>query len=290
MVGYVYADQENRPPINIPAAAPTTYDGLTKPTPDSDFWNPANASFFQTPPAAPEKIPVTRGVTDPRMPTPDPGEQFVHITAQLFEPKIVPADNTPNQMKGFAVDYGSLKDCTAANIMQCYNITDVPVITALARNYAISDRWFASCPAQTWPNRALAHLGTSRGKVNNAPNDPLHYDAPTIFNVLESLTFAPWGELVTWGVYNDTILPSLTRLQLPKLWDPVLDGHFHFFQTFKQHAHDGTLPTYSFIEPSFTLDPNDEHPPHDVRLGEQFIHDVYQAVSTGKGWEQTRCC
>ena len=93
--------------------------------------------------------------------------------------------------------------------------------------------------------------------------------------------------MVTWGVYNDTILPSLTRLQLPRLWDPVLDGHFHYFETFKQQRCDGTLPTYSFIEPSFTIDPNDEHPPHDVRLGEQFIHDVYQAVSTGKDWEQT---
>ena len=50
---------------------------------------------------------------------------------------------------------------------------------------------------------------------------------------------------------------------------------------------DGSLPLDSFIEPSFTIDPNDEHPPHDVRLGEQFIHDVYQAVSTGRDWEQT---
>jgi hypothetical protein len=57
----------------------------------------------------------------------------------------------------------------------------------------------------------IAHsfiLGTSRGKVNNAPNDPFHYDVPTIFNVLEELDFTPWGELVTWGVYNDTILPA----------------------------------------------------------------------------------
>jgi phospholipase C len=190
-------------------------------------------------------------------------------------------------MKGFALDYGSLKDCKAENIMQCYSTAQVPVITALAQNYAVSDQWYASSPTQTWPNRAFAHLGTSRGKVNNAPNDPFHYDIPTIFNVLEKLTYSPWGELVTWGVYNDTILPPLTRLQLPRLWDPLLDGHFHYFETFKQHARDGALPTYSFIEPSFVIDPNDEHPPHDVRLGEQFINDVYQAVSTGKAWEQT---
>lgn len=290
MVGYVYAQQQNQPPINIPApeqGSPTTYDGLTNPAPNSNFWNPGNASFFDNPPAPPQKIFVTQGAADFRMPNPDLGEEFVHMTSQLFGPNVTPAQNAPNQMKGFALDYGSLKGCTAANIMKCYSVDEVPVITALARAYAISDRWFASSPTQTWPNRAFVHLGTSRGKVNNAPYDPLHYDVPTIFNVLEDLTFTPWGELVTWGVYNETILPSLTRLQLPRLWDPLLDGHFHSFDSFKQQAHDGALPTYSFLEPSFTIDPNDEHPPHDVRLGEQFINDVYQAVREGKNWEQS---
>ena len=290
MVGYVYADKENHPPINIPPpaeGAPTAYDGLSKPAADSDFWNPSNANFFGDPPAEPQKIPVTALVTDFRMPNPDPGEEFVHITSQLFGPMVSPAQNDLHPMKGFALDYGSLKDCAAANIMQCYGAAQVPVITTLAQSYAISDRWYASSPTQTWPNRAFVHLGTSRGKVNNAPNDPFHYNVPTIFNVLEDLNYTPWGEVITWGVYNDTILPSLTRLQLPRLWDRVLDGHFHFFETFKQQALDGTLPTYSFIEPSFTIDPNDEHPPHDVRLGEQFIHDVYQTVSSGKEWEQT---
>jgi phospholipase C len=291
MVGYVYDGDGNRPPINIPQPAessPTTYDGLRKPAPDNDFWNPSNADFFGDPSAVPDKIFATEAGTDFRMPISDPGEEFVHMNSQLFGPKVTsPTQSDPLQMKGFALDYGSLENCSAANIMQCYSATQVPVITALARAYAISDRWHASSPTQTWPNRAFVHLGTSLGKVNNAPNDPFHYDVPTIFNVLEGLNFTPWGELVTWSVYNDTILPSLTRLQLPRLWDTKLDGHFHDFATFKQHAGDGTLPTYSFIEPSFTIDPNDEHPPHDVRLGEQFIHDVYQAVSTGKDWAKT---
>jgi phospholipase C len=265
----------------------TTYEGLSKPVAESDFWNPGNANFFGDPGAVPEKILVTEQVTDFRMPNPDPGEEFMQITSQLFEPMVRPDPTAPHQMKGFALDYGSIKNCMAANIMQCYSAEQVPVITSLAQSYAISDRWHAPSPTQTWSNRAFAHLGTSRGKANNAPNDPFHYDVPTIFNVLGDLNYTPWGELVTWGVYNDTILPSLTRLQLPRLWDPVLDGHFHFFETFKQQAIDGTLPTYSFVEPSFTIDPNDEHPPHDVRLGEQFIHDVYQAVSSGKEWEQT---
>ena len=92
------------------------------------------------------------------------------------------------------------------------------------------------------------------GQGNNTPYDPFHYDVPTIFNVLEGLAYTPLGELVTWGVYNDTILPSLTRLQLPRLWDPALDGHFHFFETFKQHAHNGLfLPTASSNRASLSI-------------------------------------
>jgi phospholipase C len=52
LVGYVYAGDGNRLPINIPQPAegsPTTYDGLSKPAADSDFWNPSNASFFEDP-------------------------------------------------------------------------------------------------------------------------------------------------------------------------------------------------------------------------------------------------
>jgi hypothetical protein len=62
MVGYVYADKANHPPINIPAPAEgsrTTCDGLSKPAPDDDFWNPGNANFFEDPPADPQKIQAT---------------------------------------------------------------------------------------------------------------------------------------------------------------------------------------------------------------------------------------
>jgi phospholipase C len=114
MAGYVYADKENHPPINIPPpgeGAPTAYDGLSKPAADSDFWNPGNANFFGDPLAEPQKILVTEQVRDFRMPNPDPGEEFVHMIWQLFGPKVTtPTHTDPHQMKGFALDYGSLKD------------------------------------------------------------------------------------------------------------------------------------------------------------------------------------
>ncbi|HZY59843.1 MAG TPA: alkaline phosphatase family protein [Candidatus Binataceae bacterium] len=286
MVGYVYAAENNRPPINIPApppGSPTTYEGLPNALEGTDFWNPSNADFF-TENAPAQQVFVNSRITDFTTPNPDPEERFDHMTYQLFGP-YPPASFDPKQMKGFYLDYAN-KSKAPADIMKCYSADQVPVIAALARNYAVCDRWFASSPTQTWPNRAFVHLGTSLGKVNNWPNDPFHYNIQTIFNVLDGLK-TPWGEPATWGVFTDSQLIWFTRLQLPKLWNPALNSHFQGFDAFRRRALEGSLPTYSFVEPEFMHNPNDEHPPHDVRRGEQFIYDVWNAVSTGKAWDET---
>lgn len=49
----------------------------------------------------------------------------------------------------------------------------------------------------------------------------------------------------------------------------------------------GTLPAFTLLEPSWSPSGNSQHPNYDVALGEQLIHDVYQAVSTGKDWNET---
>src|SRR5260370_317226 len=104
-------------------------------------------------------------------------------------------------------------------------------------------------------NRSFLTAGTSNGNVNNGKvPDPLDWDVTTIFNVLESIG-------ASWNVYADTwITPSLVRIMFPKLWDPLLDFHFHGFDDFEDDCASDNLPQYSFIEPSFLIDPNDHHP------------------------------
>src|SRR6266481_8009617 len=78
MVGYVYANDGNCPPINIPQPAegsPKTYDGLCKPAPDTDFWNPNNADFFADRRRSQTKFRRPAAVTDFRMPISDSGEE-----------------------------------------------------------------------------------------------------------------------------------------------------------------------------------------------------------------------
>jgi len=49
----------------------------------------------------------------------------------------------------------------------------------------------------------------------------------------------------------------------------------------------GTLPPYTFLEPNWDPSGNSQHPNYNVALGEQLIHDVYEALRGGPGWPQT---
>ena len=59
------------------------------------------------------------------------------------------------------------------------------------------------------------------------------------------------------------------------------------FTGFQAAAAAGTLPAYTFLEPSWGASGNSQHPNYNVALGEQFIHDVYEALRGGPGWAQT---
>ena len=220
----------------------------------------------------------TTGTAPFTVPDPDPNELFPHFNFQIFGTQ-TPAENQPATMLGFLVDYltatGNNLDA-AKLIMESYSPSQVPVLSQLAKNYAVCDRWFGSVPAQTWPNRGFAHTGTSRGQVSNS--GPIAYNTETIFEVLQKN-----GN--SWGIYKDTVIPSLTKLIYPRLG--LFPLHFHDFDQFKIDAESGTLPQYSFVEPSFAIEPNDQHSPHNVTAGEQFLAEVWTAVSTGANWAQT---
>src|SRR5262249_49551394 len=158
MLGFLYADQGNVPPRNLPALDPASVDGLLPPDVSEAFWNPANADFFSAPGTAPEKAFASSGTTGAApftVPNPDPNELFPHFNFQIFGTQ-TPAENQQPTMLGFLIDYlvATKNDLdTAKGIMQSYSPSQVPVLSQLAKSYAVCDRWFGSVPAQTWPNR-----------------------------------------------------------------------------------------------------------------------------------------
>jgi phospholipase C len=274
MCGWLYPDAANSPSVFLPPGGAAQFDGL-----NGTLWNPRNVSYFSGAPA--DKIPVMASATSFTNPGIDPEETFVHVTYQLYGPGGY-ADPAPFPMLGFVVDYENATAGNPVEIMEPFSPAQVPVISTLASQYAISDAWFCSVPSQTWPNRSFVHAGTSNGNTDNGdPPNPFDWNVKTIFNVLHDLG-------IPWAVYSDAVVaPSLTRTMFPKLWDPLLDGHFKRFADFEQACQAGDLGAYSFVEPSFLTNPNDEHPPHDVRAGEQLLLRIWEAVSRSPKWNET---
>lgn len=294
LLGWLYADAQNRPVRNIPAQDPPTFDGLEP----HRYWNPRDPGDVNKPDdQVPEvhRVYVSERAASFTVPDPDPNEQFRHMNYQIFGVE-APSPGAPETMKGFIVNYADAIQTAGkagidpATIMECFAPDQVPVLAALARNFAVSDRWFASVPCQTWPNRAFMHAGTSCGRVNNldkdvddnTPPDPFPYDTRTVFNALHD-------EGVSWKVYADTALaPTLARYQFAtQLADPLLDAHFCGFEEFQNDTALGCLPSYSFIEPSFLHEPDDQHPPHDVAAGDHFLYRIWRAVSRSPAWPNT---
>ena len=224
--------------------------------------------------------PKKHGKVEPyRVPDPDPHEGFTDITFQLFGANRDPKPGDAPSMDGFLQNYATkARKETAGQIMECYSPEQVPVLSEIARNFAISDHWFASVPCQTTPNRGFVHTGSSDGYVNNGFYG--FYDIETIYNVLLQ-------QGISWGVYADSHLPPLTLTHFPKLWDH--SDHFHSFKRFQDLASGSggaKLPSYAFIEPRFKPEPsphgiawpNDYHPPWNACRGEHFLAQVYDAV------------
>jgi phospholipase C len=260
MLGGLYAD--GSAPTNFLSTVPY-FDGL-----QTGMANPSSAGdpIFAVTPAGSSTLP-----------DPEPLESFTHVREQLLGTTVGAL-----AMSGFVQSYETTSTTDASQVMQCHSPDQLPVLSTLAREYAVSDAWFASVPSQSWPNRAFAHAGTSNGHVDNgSPPDPFDWQLPTIFNVLHEVG-------ASWAVFSAALVePSLTLTMFPTLWDAKYRSNFQRFGAFISACQNNTLPQYSFIEPRFLLDPNDQHPPHDVYAGERFLYDIWNALSTSSAWPET---
>jgi phospholipase C len=304
------------------------YDEKTLPTGET-FDGLAFGSYSNNTPDG-RRIPahVYTGSTDAIMcsPDPDPGETYPHVNTQLFDvvdpasnetdwksgsraPYNAPAEGATPTMSGFVRDYivnyrrtSHGKDPSAVEtdvIMGGFSPAMLPVLSTLAKEFAVFDQWHCAVPSQTYCNRSFFHASTSHGFVTNRDGGGYAKwlsapDTPTIFNRLEDAG-------VSWKIYFDEDqLVSLTGvMHAPALERYWRTEHFAYMDQFYADAANGTLPAYAFIEPRMVYNHNDFHPPFgvlrgsdadgspvldsaisDVRAGEALVASVYDAVRT----------
>ena len=241
------------------------------------------------------------GVSTDYITKPDPGHGFTDVCDQIFG---LGKDGTsPATMRGFVQSYK--EKCHAPNpldVMRCFRPQDVPVLTTLAQNFVLCDRWFCSVPSSTWPNRYFMHAATSMGwqdldslQCGELMVRAKEFDAPTLFGRVQNANR-------DWRVYFHSPPHASTLGELRSTWDGQLDrAHWREFDPgnslsgFAEDVADANLPFYTFIEPQFDpvapnnpmVPDNSGHPSGDFRRAQELIREVYNALRDSDLWLST---
>lgn len=207
--------------------------------------------------------------------TPDPGHAVFDSLTQLYGDPKTPETQEP-VMTGFVLSYEGKTHSSpdAHRIMRCFSPEKVPVLTELAMQFAVCDRWFSSLPGPTFPNRAFAHGATSIGRVDMGIN--WLGMSKTIYELLNE------NGVDSRIYYHDSTMAMTFKGLMNQ------GKYFGLFDDFLSDCKKNKLPAYSFIEPRFanSQDPatntffsaSDQHPDHNVEQGEILIRDVFNAI------------
>ncbi len=217
---------------------------------------------------------------------PDPDHHFPSVDFQLFG-----GDSSATRvanMQGFVKSYfNQQRDVKhAQNVMHYFTPDKLPVLTTLAKEFAVFNCWFSSVPGPGRCNRAFAHYGTSFGRVTN---DDVTLDGSykSIFERMIEASPARTSKIYYYDAQSSTSLVSMLKKQ-PEL--------FATYGQFLADCYKGTLPDYSFVEPNYTNHETekgvelatDQHPDHHVQAGEIFIALVYNAIRQNPAlWKST---
>ena len=213
---------------------------------------------------------------------------IVHDAAMLPDGVYPPMAATPDAT-GFACDLDAY-GYDAATALRCFTPDQLPVLNFLAQQFAVCDRWFASMPGPTWPNRFFALAGTSWG-LDHSPSN-----AETVGSTL--------FDGARFGTGSDSLLTRLTPAEwlvahgdTPQAWalKGVQSSSSRFVtheDLFAQLASQKVDASFIWIEPGYDPMGNfrngqSMHPCGDVRNGERLIESVYKAILNSPYWEQS---
>ena len=215
--------------------------------------------------------------------TPTPCRAF-STPSQSWNDSHVSYDNGTNQ--GFVTASGGAA-------MAYYDSTDVPFTYSLASTFPICDNYFSSVLGQTFPNRRYMLAATSYGMVNDTPGTnsfqqflssgsadvSAHPPNGTIIDLLNQYN-------ISWKNYNFGISSLLLYPYL--IANTTNLSRMVAFSEFLSDAKNGTLPSFSLIDPNLiNFVGNSEGEGDDIQYGDGFLGQVVNAVMSGPNWSST---
>jgi phospholipase C len=158
-----------------------------------------------------------------------------------------------------------------------YRQQDLPFLGRAAPAFTACDRYFAPILGPTFPNRFYS-LSAATDRLTNLQ---LRIDLPTIFDrFLE--------KRIPTAYYHG----NFNFLLLYQRYAAISHPHARFFEDCRT----GKLAAFSYIDPNFTFhdsgpssgnEGNDDHPHADIRAGEYFLSQIYNAVVRSPAWPRT---
>jgi phospholipase C len=230
-----------------------------------------------------------------------PGHEFKDVEEQMCgkggtysSPTPPPGHYDPRiNNSGYLSNYSIYERKNPQRIMKCFSSAQLPVLTTLAKEFVVCDRWFSSMPGPTWPNRFFVHAASSGG-LDDSPSfsreaksilsDGFKFDNGTIFDLLDN------GKL-DWMIYSDDDFPQVLSISGMRA---NFAHHFRALKQFKQDVSDPSFSkSYVFIEPDYHAftgkfrGGNSQHPADDITSGERLLKSVYESIRNSPLWEKS---
>lgn len=241
----------------------------------------------------------------------DPGHEFPDTVEQLAgEGATYPSGGPYPQINnsGFVANYYKVvkKEQGLQDIMCCFSPDQIPVLTTLAKKYAVCDKWFSSLPGATWPNRFFA-MACSSGNLDDSPSprqmgtwegvDGFEFEHGDIFKMVAAGQDDD-GNDYNWRIYYDHVgAENHFSLPVSGALKGIHDANLHRLSEFlidvKKPSYDYAL---TWLEPNYgkmiSASPDytggtSQHPKDDVRHGEGLIKKVYEAIRNSPHWNES---
>ena len=154
-----------------------------------------------------------------------------------------------------------------------YRKPDLGFFGRAAVDWTTCDRYFSAVMAETYPNRFYMHAAQTDRLHNNT-------DQATMTTI--------WDRLADKGLSGKYYFSDVA---FTLLWYGKYQTISFPFADFLTDCATGQLPAVSYLDPRFEDEAsgvsNDDHPHADIRAGEAFLNQVYDAVRTSPNWDKT---
>ncbi|KWA22261.1 alkaline phosphatase family protein [Burkholderia territorii] len=236
-----------------------------------------------------------------RMPT-DPCHEFTDVLEQLCGAGVLFVKGRPYpgiDNSGFVSNYATSHSegtpppaGSVGAVMQGADVrTQAPSLYALANAFVLCDRWHASMPGPTWPNRFFLHGASSAGLDHSPTREEMAgWDTLDGFHYPNGSIFAALGD-DNWRIYQDQSgdplghVPQVASLKGVSFFD--VDDLSHF----EADLAAGYTARYTFIEPGYGdivhgtyRNGSSQHPMDGLAGGDQLVARVYDAIRNSPVW------